>query len=103
MADSHDEHMTLESIPPSLRGYFADMRRVTDAGAVVGGRKEDSHRLNVAQPLRASLQEIERHRLLDTLRKTGWIQARTARALGLTARQVAYKMKKYGIKEVGEE
>jgi Nif-specific regulatory protein len=36
---------------------------------------------------------------LNSLERAGWVQAKAARVLGLTPRQVAYKMKKYGISE----
>jgi Nif-specific regulatory protein len=48
------------------------------------------------------LQEIERSRLLEALVRAGWVQAKAARVLGLTPRQVAYKMRKYGISEGGQ-
>lgn len=81
MADS--DSVMLAMIPPSLRAYFADMRQVT------GGR--------AAQSLRTGLQAIERQQLLQALERHGWVQARAARVLGLTPRQIAYKMRKYGI------
>ncbi len=87
------DRMTIDTVPPSLRGYFADMRHVA--------REERSGGTLVGKewlPLAESLQEIERQRLLEALERTGWVQARAARALGLTPRQVAYKMKKYGIR-----
>ncbi|HET8579622.1 MAG TPA: helix-turn-helix domain-containing protein, partial [Nitrospiraceae bacterium] len=92
MADPGSELVTFQTIPPSLRGYFADMRQVT-AGEYVGVRAERDE----GQPLGASLQEIEQRRLREALERAGWVQARAARALGLTPRQVAYKIKKYGI------
>ena len=97
MADPDHEHVTFEAIPPSLRGYFADMRQVTDSefGPERRERRE-------GPPLGASLQAIERQRLLGALERVGWIQAKAARALGLTPRQVAYKMRKYGISEGNE-
>lgn len=100
MADPHNDPITLETIPPSLRVYFADMRQVTAVSSepINQGRGHDTSR-----PLSAKLQEIERERLSDALRRTGWVQAKAARSLGLTARQVAYKMRKYGIQETGEE
>jgi len=48
-------------------------------------------------PLRSTIEEIERARLLDALNKTGWIQARAARLLGITTRQIGYKIAKYGL------
>jgi len=94
MADPGRELVSLETVPVSLRGYFADMQQVT-GGEI---RKTGSGRTD-GEPLGARLQTIERDRLLDALKRTGWIQARTARLLGLTPRQVAYKVRKYGISE----
>lgn len=88
------DRMTIDTVPPSLRGYFADMRHVARDDRS-GGMAAGKERL----PLRESLQEIERQRLLEALERAGWVQARAARALGLTPRQVAYKMRKYRISE----
>ncbi len=95
MADPGSDHLTVQTIPLSLRGYFADMKQVT-AGEHGGVRTQRSE----GQPLGASLQEIDRRRLQDALERVGWVQARAARALGLTPRQVAYKRRKYGISEL---
>jgi len=43
------------------------------------------------------LREMEREELCRALEGTGWVIARAARALGWTPRQVAYKMKKFGL------
>jgi len=88
------DRMTIDTVPPSLRGYFADMRHVARDDRS-GGMTAGKERL----PLGESLQEIERQRLLEALERAGWVQARAARALGLTPRQVAYKMRKYRISE----
>jgi len=96
MTDPGSDQVSVPTIPLSLQGYFADMRQVTggERGGVQAERAE-------GQPLGASLREIERRRLQDALERAGWVQARAARALGLTPRQVAYKMRKYEIREVG--
>jgi len=96
MADPGRELVSLETVPISLRVYFADMKQVTTAGvtksaAPGGGGRRTS--------FGTSLRDIERARLLEALQQTGWVQARTARLLGLTPRQVAYKVRKYGISE----
>ncbi|MFH7321336.1 nif-specific transcriptional activator NifA [Desulfurivibrio sp. D14AmB] len=44
-----------------------------------------------------SLLEMEREELLAALQRCGWVQARAARALGLTPRQMGYRIKKHGI------
>ncbi|MEA3546387.1 MAG: nif-specific transcriptional activator NifA [Thermodesulfobacteriota bacterium] len=45
-----------------------------------------------------SLKDIERSEIEAALRRHGWIQARAARELGLTQRQIGYKIKKMGLK-----
>jgi Nif-specific regulatory protein len=49
--------------------------------------------------LKADIQEIERTNILSALEKTGGIQAKAARLLGITPRQIGYKIKKYGLEE----
>ncbi|TLY14124.1 MAG: hypothetical protein E6K69_08160 [Nitrospirae bacterium] len=95
MTDPGSDQVSVPTIPLSLQGYFADMKQVTggERGGVPAQRAE-------GQPLGASLREIERRRLQDALERAGWVQARAARALGFTPRQVAYKMRKYEIREV---
>ena len=95
MADPGREIVSLETVPVSLRGYFADMKQVTIAGVMTSAPPDEGRRM----PFGTSLQDIERARLLEALQRTGWNQAKTARLLGLTARQVGYKVKKYGIEE----
>jgi Nif-specific regulatory protein len=49
--------------------------------------------------LQAGIEDIEKSSILDALEKTGWVQAKAARLIGLTPRQIGYKMRKYGIVE----
>ena len=49
--------------------------------------------------LPAAIADIEKAQILDALKKTAWVQARAARLLGLTPRQIGYKIKRYGIAE----
>ncbi|MEW6001724.1 MAG: sigma 54-interacting transcriptional regulator [Nitrospirota bacterium] len=49
------------------------------------------------ESLKAGIEDIEKSSILDALERTGWVQGRAARMLGLTPRQIGYKMKKYGI------
>ncbi|RNJ42540.1 nif-specific transcriptional activator NifA [Mesorhizobium erdmanii] len=39
----------------------------------------------------------ERDRLTDAMEKAGWVQAKAARILGLTPRQIGYALRRYGI------
>ena len=42
-----------------------------------------------------SLEDIERQEVKSALQRNGWVQARAARELGLTQRQMGYRMKKF--------
>lgn len=42
-------------------------------------------------------QGSERERLVEAMEKAGWVQAKAARILGLTPRQIGYALKKHGI------
>ncbi len=44
-----------------------------------------------------SLEQIERSEVEASLKRNGWIQVRAARELGLTQRQIGYRIKKYGL------
>lgn len=48
-------------------------------------------------PRYASLKEFERNEVLAALERCGWIQYKAAEALGLSARQMGYRVKKYGL------
>jgi Nif-specific regulatory protein len=41
--------------------------------------------------------EPQKHQLIQALEKCGWVQAKAARLLGITARQMSYAITKYGI------
>ncbi len=47
--------------------------------------------------LKAGIEEIEKSNILYALDRTGWIQSKAARMLGITPRQIGYKMRKYNI------
>ena len=39
----------------------------------------------------------ERERLINAMERAGWVQAKAARLLGLTPRQIGYALKKHAI------
>ena len=51
----------------------------------------------VQSGLKGSVETLERERIVKTLASNGWIYARAARSLGLTERQLVYRVKKYEI------
>jgi Nif-specific regulatory protein len=51
--------------------------------------------------LTRTLEEMERDKILEALKRCGGVQARAAKLLGITPRQIGYKVKKYGV-DLGE-
>jgi len=41
--------------------------------------------------------DMERETILDALKESGWTQAKAAKKLGITTRQIGYKIKKFNI------
>lgn len=56
-----------------------------------------STQATVPSGLKGSVETLERERIVKTLESNGWIYARAARSLGLTERQLVYRVKKYVI------
>ncbi len=79
---AREERITLKTIPPAIKTYFSDIQRVVP------------QRL-----LPATTEEMEREALQKALERVGGVQAKAARLLGITARQIAYKIKMYGIQK----
>jgi Nif-specific regulatory protein len=50
-------------------------------------------------PTPTCLADMERNTLLSALASNGWVQHKAARDIGLTARQMGYRVKKYGLEE----
>jgi Nif-specific regulatory protein len=46
---------------------------------------------------RKSLRDLEREQVESALTRNGWVQSRAARELGLTQRQMGYRMKKFDL------
>lgn len=67
----------------------------TGIGAVIAPSGEQSPADSVSHGFH--LRDLERQEVENALRRNGWVQARAARALGLTQRQIGYKIKKYGL------
>lgn len=49
------------------------------------------------ESLKSGVEDMEKSNILTALEQSGWVQAKAARIVGLTPRQIGYKMKKYGI------
>ncbi len=76
--------VTRKTVPSAIATYFHDIRQVTARPPSV---RSGSWAKTMAQ--------MEQEALKKTLDRCGWVQAKAARSLGLTRRQVAYKIQKY--------
>ena len=87
---SEEPHVSSPSIPENLGSD-----PVLGGGTLNGNatRKEDGRRRR-----KGDLSQPAKDTLVQAMEKTGWVQARAARSLGLTARQIGYALKKHGIK-----
>ena len=88
LADS--SNVSITHIPKPLRSYIDHIKGVT-----LSSLKHE--RGKSADTLPEHVQNLERERLIQVLEDVAWIKAKAARILGLTPRQVAYKIKKYAI------
>lgn len=50
-----------------------------------------------ARTLDHTIEFMEKEKIIEALKRAGYVQARAARQLGITSRQIGYKIKKYGI------
>lgn len=82
----HQEESHLLEENQSLR---AELRKKQD----LSGISRSSHEAPGKYPLR----DLEREKIEAALCRHGWIQVRAARELGLTQRQIGYRIKKYGL------
>ncbi|MFP5212949.1 MAG: sigma 54-interacting transcriptional regulator [Acidobacteriota bacterium] len=75
-----------------------------DGGTLPGHLKNQSPSAGEPPPAPLSrLEEMEREEILAALERNGWLQSRTARELGLTLRQMGYRVKKFGFASLIEE
>jgi Nif-specific regulatory protein len=83
----------IDTIPESLTSYFEHMRaaRMTSSATPLP--------VSAQQTLPDRLDAIERDRLREALTKAGWVKAKAARLLGMTTRQISYRMHKYQLVE----
>ena len=51
--------------------------------------------------LKDKLKDAEKKEITSAMKECNWVMAKAARMLGITERMIGYKIKKYGIKEVG--
>ncbi|MFT5699948.1 MAG: Nif-specific regulatory protein [Desulforhopalus sp.] len=88
---AEEDRLTLGDLPPNL---FSAERIDQEIIRPPVDAVEQSYPLQYGN---RSLEDIERTEIEAALRRNGWVQVRAARELGLTERQIGYRIKKYGL------
>jgi Nif-specific regulatory protein len=73
---------------------------VTDVRRLAPYLTESPSDVDPEQSVLDSLKEIERRGVISALEKNNWVQSRAARDLGITLRQMGYRVRKYGLEEM---
>ena len=60
-------------------------------------RSDESDLYGQAKTLDHTIEDMEKERITEALKRAGYVQAKAARQLGITSRQIGYKIKKYRI------
>lgn len=60
-------------------------------------QRPNPEKMGITHPGHKSLEALERSEIEASLRRNGWVQARAARELGLTQRQIGYRIKKFNL------
>jgi Nif-specific regulatory protein len=77
------------------RSLRAKVHRLYSRRSIIGMSKAI---YEVLEKCPRSLRNLEREEVEAALRRHGWVQVRAARELGLTQRQIGYRIKKYGLR-----
>ena len=75
--------INVDALPPHLKTHLDIISRIKESSAT--GSLEDE------------IEEIERTRIINALKAFNFNQSKAAKALGITQRQIGYKIKKYNI------
>lgn len=92
------DRLTLEDLTPGVLGWKHD----SSGNASRNFATIDMLPQKAVEPawkpeVRKSLHDIEKEEVEAALRRHGWVQVRAAAELGLTQRQMGYRIKKYGL------
>lgn len=94
MQQNQAGYVPLPVISPKQERSWAVRKIAEPASVAVDERPE---RANPAESLSGNEDAGERQRLIEAMEKSGWVQAKAARILGLTARQMGYALRKHSV------
>ena len=88
----------LEQVAVALDSIFGNGHRVhLPALRHLSALVARSSGIEVGRESNGNYSQLSKDALLKAMEKTGWVQAKAARILGLTPRQIGYALKKHGI------
>lgn len=90
---AESDRLTLDDLPHGFAAGIGYKKAVSAAPPMNVPQKPEQ----VPNSTQKSLEEIEREEIEAALRRNGWVQVRAAKELGLTERQIGYRIKKYGL------
>ena len=95
MSDS--DYISLEFIAP----YLESGSPASEHGAAcpTGSHTGESSNSQHSSSHHSSLKELEKNEIIHALENNDWIQYKAAASLGLTARQMGYRVKRYNLEE----
>jgi Nif-specific regulatory protein len=80
---------TAPAVPARSQQERAEPKEAVNGNGVKFTPSDESNGSNYSQ--------LSKDALVKAMEKTGWVQAKAARILGLTPRQIGYALKKHGI------
>lgn len=100
---AESDRLTLDDLPHEVRNFSAheDMEMVDNVVDKINryplSSEDTDNRIEHKDNRRLSLHDIERAEVESALRRNGWIQIMAARELGITQRQIGYRIRKYNL------
>jgi len=94
MQQNQAGYMPLPVISPKQERSWAVRKIAEPANVAVD---DAPARVNPTEHSNEAVDAGERQRLIDAMERSGWVQAKAARILGLTARQMGYALRKHGV------
>ncbi|NPU15649.1 nif-specific transcriptional activator NifA [Bradyrhizobium sp. 83012] len=88
---SSDRRSPKRPMVPTAAGVFASSEHKRTSGSGLAREQGADQALMAFAELRS------RERLIEVMERVGWVQAKAARVLGLTPRQIGYALRKHGI------
>jgi len=63
----------------------------------LGSLNNYKNNFSIGNTLTSSVEDLEKEKIIEALKKCGWVKSRSAKLLGITARQLDYRVNKYSI------